>query len=202
METEKKDDIYNFLTKARGISRAGLNIMCFIGAFIFGWLMAVVFNFLGKGWIGWIYVVLILIIFRISGEEPSVIMLIGGFIYIVGWIHANMLLSNYILLANNRIDEINAIPDNELSVNEILERGLLKLKLLRLKEEALIDFNKVTDLSGGDSQLMYHAGIYLYNVQSYQNSLFYFNGALENTSDIKLQKKINKYINLAKKYQK
>ena len=39
------------------ISRFGLNLMTFIGLFIFGWLIAVVFDKLGRRGLGWAYLV-------------------------------------------------------------------------------------------------------------------------------------------------
>jgi hypothetical protein len=50
-------ELQEYVLKARGLSRKGLNIMCFIGVFIFGWLLAVVFEMLGKKKQGRFYII-------------------------------------------------------------------------------------------------------------------------------------------------
>ena len=41
----RNEELNDYVLKAQGIGRTGLNVMCFIGVFIFGWLLAVVFSY-------------------------------------------------------------------------------------------------------------------------------------------------------------
>ena len=76
------------------ISRLSLNLMAFIGLFIFGWLIAVVFDKLGRRGLGWAYLVPVLAMGSLS-RQVDVGFAFGAFlIYVVAWFHANMILSS------------------------------------------------------------------------------------------------------------
>jgi hypothetical protein len=68
--------------------------MAFIGVFIFGWLIAVVFDKLGRRGLGWAYLVPVLAMGTLS-RQVDVGFAFGAFlIYVVAWFHANMILSS------------------------------------------------------------------------------------------------------------
>jgi len=73
-ENTKLHELQEYVLKAEGLSRKGLNIMCFIGVFIFGVLLGVAFDMLGKKRQGWFYLVPIigcLVISRQAAHYPA-----------------------------------------------------------------------------------------------------------------------------------
>ena len=71
------EELNNYVVNAGGIGRMGLNIMCFIGVFIFGWLLAVAFDSLGKKGTGWFYLVPIIFLLVISRQGDATLALVG-----------------------------------------------------------------------------------------------------------------------------
>ena len=124
-------ELDNYGLKDQGISRSGLNIMCFIGVFIFGWLLLVAFDQLGKKDKGWLYIVPILFLLFLSLKGTAELGFIAPIIYVVGWIHANVVLSRYQSLAKQRIAVIDKTPSSQQTADVLLERGLLEAKVLR-----------------------------------------------------------------------
>ena len=189
---EKNNALATYVLKAHGISRSGLNIMCFIGVFIFGWLLVVVFNQLGKKGIGWLYIIPVIFFFSVSRSGPAELGFIALTIYIAGWIHANAVLSNYKLLAGQRIAEIDEMPSRQQTANVILEKGLLEAKVMRRKDQALSDFVKVLQLHGGDPELLNLAGVHLSSAGRFSEAKQFFERALETAGDAALVSQIKK----------
>lgn len=189
---EEYEDLANYMLKAQGISRSGLNIMCFIGVFIFGWLLVVAFNQLGKKGIGWLYIVPIIFLLVLSGKDMAELGLIAPIIYIAGWIHANVVLSRYKSLAKQRIAEINRTPSSQHTADALLERGLLEAKVLRQTDQAMSDLTNVLQLSGGDPQLLNLAGVQFSGAKRFGEAKKFFDRALETTKDEALVNQIKK----------
>lgn len=191
-------ELHNYVINAPGISRAGLNIMCAIGAFIFGWLLAIAFNHLGKGGKGWLYVVPVILFMILSADGADELRLIGFLIYIAGWIHSNIILSQYESLARQRVTDIDRTLNSYQTANLYLEKGLLNSKVLRNKEQALIfDFNKAIQLPGGDPQLLNLAGAQYSAANRHEEARKFFNRALETAKEENLIKQIEKNLTAA-----
>jgi tetratricopeptide (TPR) repeat protein len=195
----KNEELDNYVLKAQGISRVGLNIMCFIGVFIFGWLLAVAFEQLGKKGKGWLYVIPIIFLLVVSRQGAGELALIATIIYIAGWIHANIILSRYESLAKQRISEIDRIPPSDLTADVLLERGLLRSKVLRQTEKALADFASAIQLPGGDPQLLNLAGGQYKAAKRFNEAKQFFDKALELTTDEALVKQIQKNLKFVEK---
>lgn len=119
-ETKK---LYDYLFHAPGIGRKGLNIMCFIGVFIFGWLLASAFDMLGKKALGWLYFVPIILGLVFAQQEEPAFWFITPILYIVGWIHANLILSGYQSIARKRIAEIDQTSGGQPTTMKYWRRG-------------------------------------------------------------------------------
>jgi hypothetical protein len=154
----QNEELNDYVLKAKGISRASLNVMCFIGVFIFGWLQSIAFAQLGKSRVGWFYLVLFIVALSLSVLGSPALWVVALIIYIVGWIHANVVLSRYELLAQQRIAEIDRIPAHGQTADILLEKGLLQAKVLQQPDRALPVFFSAIRLPGGDPQLLKLAG--------------------------------------------
>lgn len=129
--TELKKYLHN---KEGLISRTSLNVTAFIGVFIFGWLITIVFDRLGKKGLGWGYFILCGFFAAGSVQINPAFGLIAALIYIGAWIHANIILSRYHSLARERIQEIDRIKPPE--IDSQMEKGLLLFRTLRDKQQA------------------------------------------------------------------
>lgn len=185
------EEFNNYLFKASGISRVSLNVMAFIGVFIFGWLMAVVYSHLGKGKQGWSYLIPMIICLSIGKNTGQAIFIVVGIIiYITAWIHANMILSRYEWTAKERIAEIKNRNDTE--IDPELEKGIIEYKILKEKEQAINTLSAAVKMPGGEPLPLYSAGRVMSDNDLFENAKVYFNRALENVNDAKLKKQIEK----------
>lgn len=188
----KSEELNNYVLKAQGLSRAGLNVMCFIGVFIFGWLLIVAFDFLGKKGKGWWYGIPIIIILVSARRGAGELYFLAPIIYIAGCIHANLVLSRYESLAKQRISEIDGIQPDDQTTDVLLERGLLKSKVLRQTEKALGDLTEAIQLPGGDPQYLNVAGLQFSAAKRFKEAKQFFDRALELTTEKTLTKQIQK----------
>ncbi len=181
--------------KAQGITRAGLNITCCIGVFILGWLiLAGTFYQLGKKSTAWLYLVLI-IVCQVSRVDSPITMIIC----IVGWIHANFVLSRCQSLGNARIAELDSIPADTLTTDNLLERGLLRSKVLRASDQAMSDFAGAIEMSGGDPELLNLAGLQYFAAKQFKSAKTFFERAATTAKDPALLKKIQRNLKNAEK---
>ena len=130
--TSPHQSFQNYVENARGISPTGLNIMALIGVFIFGWLIVVVFQFLGKTRKGWKYAISITMLLAMARSTGYYLLYyIALFVYVTAWIHANITLGQFQELAKERIEEI----ENETYPTSamIKEKEVLQRKVLRAK---------------------------------------------------------------------
>lgn len=185
-------ELANYVLKASGLSRKALNIMCFIGVFIFGWLLAIVFDGLGKKGKGWAYLVPIIIIFGISRSEgdAAALGIFAPIIYVVGWVHANRILSRYQSLARKRIAEIETDSEGRQKADYSLEKGLLQHKVLCDVEGAVATLRQVLVLPDGDPQLLNLAGAIMSDKNHLQEAKQFFERASSSASDDALVKQI------------
>lgn len=149
------DELENYITTAEGISRTKLNVYALIGVFIFGWLLALAYEKLGKGKTGWRYLIAVLMSTSLSLIHP-IFGLIGIFSYITGWIYANVTLESYEYDARRRLAEIESEPNN--NVNNLLEKGIILKKIFSNKDGALKALKSAAEMQGGDPFLLYIAG--------------------------------------------
>ncbi len=177
------EELRNYVVKSPGISRATLNILAFVGIFVFGWLMLVNFNILGRRNLGLLYFV------------PTIALAIlfwplAIFVYIVGWIHANVILSRYKTAAKHRIISID--QKTMVETNDILEKGVLLHKVLGDREQSLYVLTSALKMPGGDPQLLRLAGRVMSKHKRYREASEFFNRALAGAKDEALIKRIMK----------
>jgi hypothetical protein len=100
------------------ITRKKLNVRAFIGVFIFGWLMVMNYDDLGKKGYGWAFLFLAASFSAIGIQFDSSAFIWATIIYLGAWIHTNLLLSilqkqtiesNYSSI--NETDKTNALYD-------------------------------------------------------------------------------------------
>lgn len=187
--------LQDYVLKAQGLSRKGLNIMCFIGLFIFGWLLAVAFEMLGKKKQGWFYVVPIIVCLVISRQAAPALGLVAPIIYIIGWIHANTILSGYQSSARDRIGQLDKLTGDHLTIDRVMEKGILQQKVLGDSETAALTLSKALQLPGGDGQLLHMAGFTMLAAKHYAEAKQFFDRALSTVKDDALLKQIR--VNLA-----
>jgi hypothetical protein len=183
-------ELRDYVLKEAGLSRKGLNIMCFIGLFIFGWLLTVAFNMLGKKNQGWFYVVPIIVCLAISRQTETALGLVAVIIYIIGWVHANIVLSGYQSSARDRIGQIERLSGDQLTVDTILEKGILQQKVLATSEAAISTLVKALQMPGGDVQLLNLAGVTMFTAKRYPEAKQFFGRALSSVKDDALMKQI------------
>jgi lipoprotein NlpI len=82
-------------------------------------------------------------------------------------------------LAKQRIAEIDQTQSSEHTADVILERGLLKAKVLRQTDQAMSDFTNVLQLSGGDPQLLTLAGVQFSGAKRFGEAKQFFDRAFE-----------------------
>ncbi len=182
-------ELENYVRNAQGLSRKGLNIMCFIGVFIFGWLLAVAFDMLGKKIQGWFYVVPLIACLAIARYQP-ILVLVGAIIYVVGWVHANMILSLYESLARQRVEEIDHLQSSARTTDILLEKGLLLSKVLRQVESSCSVFAEALQMPGGNPQLLNLAGVSMFACKRYNEAKQLFDRALTGAKDESLIKQV------------
>lgn len=172
---------------AGGITRKALNITALIGLFVFGWLMAFIFEYLGKAKQGWRYVIVIisaLMIGRLFAPPIGVLALI---IYIISWIHANLLLSRYKRLATERMAELETRGEN--NVNTEIEKGLILCRVLKDKKGVDI-LGRTLQMAGGDASLLNLAGVIMSDNKRYKEAAEFFDCALAGTNNEVLIKQL------------
>lgn len=190
-------ELHDYVTNAEGISRKRLNIICFIGVFIFGWLLTMVFESLGKKGKGWLYIVPIMALLVISQYGESPLGILAPVIYVVGWVHANLVLSHYQNLARKRIMAIENEPP---SANLLLEEGILYHKVLHDKDAARSAFEKVSAHPDGVSaDLLNLAGVALLADGNPSGAITFFDRALAETPDDPLAEQMTNNRESAKK---
>ena len=161
-------ELENYIVNALGISRITLNIMSAIGIFIFGWLMAVVYDFLGKAKLGWTYVIPLIILLSMGNKVGPAFGLIGVVLYVIAWVHANVILSRYQKLAKQRLTEIENQTDSD--IDTILEKGLILDKVMRKDYSAVEAFNRASGMPGGNPILLNASGQVLLKKKRYNEA--------------------------------
>ncbi|MBU7046512.1 MAG: hypothetical protein HXS54_08750, partial [Theionarchaea archaeon] len=159
----KNSEIYKYIVNARGISRPVLNIVAFIGLFIQNWIIGILFYCLGKLGLGLayslpiacLYFTIVLTESTWEGSLSAVLLIL----YIISWIHANVILSRFQSIARQRIAEINNQVD--LNINALLEKAVLLYKVLRRGPQAVEILLDALSMPGGDPLLLYCAGVIL-----------------------------------------
>jgi len=183
-------DLKNYVINAPGISRRTLNILAFIGIFIFGMLLAVIFALLGKRRTGWMYFIPFIVIVAVAINVQPMLTLLALIIYIAGWIHANIILSHYKSAARQRITEIDR--KSRVGANDILEKGLLLHKVLGEREQPTYILAFALRTPDGDPFLLVLAGRIMSKYKRYEEAREFFRRALASTKDRALIKQIMK----------
>ena len=183
-------ELQEYLLKAPGTSRKALNIACSIGVFLFGWLLAVAFQMLGKGAQGWAYVAVIIAVVVISSRADSPLWVAGIFIYIVGWIHANYVLSSYKASARDRIAQIDRLSDEQKTIDVIMEKGVLQHKVLESGDEAVSTLDAALQMDGGDGELLNLAGCAMLANRRFVEAKQFFSRAISSVKDEAILKQV------------
>jgi hypothetical protein len=194
-------ELNNYVLKAPGLGRKGLNIMYVLGVFACMWLSpVVVFHMLGKNKLGWFYPIITVIPMGfclafsevgISGIPLATASILAILMYVTGWVHANIVLSRYQANARERIAQIDRLPGGQLAIDAILEKGVLQSKVLA-DGEAAATLCKALELPGGDAQLLNLAGVGLFASKRYAAAHQFFARALSIARDDALIKQIKR----------
>jgi tetratricopeptide (TPR) repeat protein len=187
-------ELYNYIINARGISLIGLNVMAFIGIFVFGWLIFLIFQYLGKKVIPWIYQLVLIFLFLFSIRIEPKTFLLYLIVYVIAWVHANLILYKYKSMAKERIEEINSLSKTD--VTSFLEKGAIYYKVIRSKETAFKAFTEATKLHGGDVDLLFFAGKAMYRNYRIEEANQLFKRALLKAKNDKTIEEIKKYLHL------
>lgn len=180
------EDLRHYVYDAQGIGRVGLNVMSGIGIFIFGWLLALAFGQLGKGKTGWVYVAPVIILLIAGRNTDSPVVVLAPILYLIGWVHANLVLSGYKRSAKQRLI---AIEDRaEYETDAALEKGILLNKVLRQPEVAVAILCKAATLPGGDPALLNLAGVQLNSMGRYSEAAVLFQRVVDGAADSELIK--------------
>ena len=167
-----------YVLKCEGVSRKYLNMMCLVGIFVFGWLLATCFDLLGKKNFGWFYVAPIITLIVVAQQLHSLVGLWSPAIYLLGWLHVNMVLSRYQVQARMRMKGIDQLSSAEQTADILLEKGLLQAKVLGAWDAAATTFNQALQKSDGDAQLWNLAGSILFLRNRYSAAKPLFDRAL------------------------
>ncbi len=150
-----RKNLRDYIYKADGISFFKLNVFAFVGLFVFGWLLVMVYEDLGKKKLGW--GILVSLVLCLSAGKINIIFLsFGGLIYLIGWIYANFILYSVHSLAKKRIHYTDRTikPD----INLLLEKGILLGIVLKNKNTAIKILSQAIKHPGGDKNLLFWAG--------------------------------------------
>jgi hypothetical protein len=209
----KNRELYDFLWKAYGISRIALNIFCLGGAFIFGVLLIFPFQRLRKTGLGLFYWILLLIFAIVTfgkralfetmgtGDAPTIKLFaaITLIIYLIAWIHANVLLSKYIQLGKERLVLLERLPEDQLTMNLQMEKGLIQLKVLYHKKQAFEELRNALQYQGGDNNAQRFVGDHLFYHKQYNLAQKYYERALLKTDNKDQIEHIKKMLSRLKK---
>ena len=154
---------------------------------------------LGKNKQGWFYVVPIIICLSISNQTGAPLWVLGIIIYIVGWIHANSVLSGYQTNARDRIGQIDRQTGDQLTIDAIMEKGILQQKVLAAGQAAASTLATALQMSGGDGQLLNLAGVAMFANKRYAEAKQFFCRALSSVKDDALLKQIKVNLTNAEK---
>jgi len=150
-------ELHEYVSRAPGISRTVLNFLCIAGLF-FPPAVWVIYDKLGKGWVGWLYLVGLLAGIATTAATTPILGIAVFALYVGNFVHANAILSRYKSNALSRIWQIDEGLKHGETANAFLERGLLTSKVLWDDSKAIEDIEKVVDLPGGDQQFLSIAG--------------------------------------------
>ena len=205
----KNKELHDYVANATGISRVELNVMAAIGVVIFGWLLGMAYERLGKRILAWGLVIALIVLLILgtavasSQEAGSPAMLLYIAVYITAWVYANMILSRYQAMAKQRVAEID--QESSPTTNDVLEKGVLLHKVLRQNDRAREALKPALDMEGGDSLLWCLAGVALGDVKVYPEALAAFDRAAglwtddRFWADDKIMKQIKKHRKVARK---
>jgi hypothetical protein len=193
----KTKKLHNFLWNAEGLSRKTLNIMCLIGIFTLGIPFIWAYDRLGNKNLGFFYIIptlLIAWITRHSFSEQSTSLLLVGFIpvviYLLGCLNANIILSRNKHSGKNRINQIDQLPIDQLTINLLIEKGLIQSKVFSNKEAGSQEFTKALQMSGGEGSVLSFVGNHLVFIKRFNLAKQFFERALLVTDDNNLIKQI------------
>jgi len=147
---------------------------------------------LGKKGKGWFYIVPIIACLVISSQGEQELGILAPIIYIIGWIHANMILSGYQSSARTRIAQIDQLSGNQFTIDEALEKGLLQSKVLGDREAGAATLVQASQMTGGDSQLLNMAGVQMFAAKRYMEAKGFFDRAMSGASNDALIKQIKR----------
>lgn len=181
--TVTDEELEEYLLTSPGTSRLALNAVCLLGAFVCGWLIVVVFARLRRTALGFLYAVPMFGLFVAGAQSIPVCLILALAIYLMAWIHANVLLSRYQAAARERIALLDRVRDESRVADDLLERGLLEAKVLRDRGRATSDFAGALALPGGDARLCNLSGLEALRAGHRELARSLFDRALETAAE-------------------
>jgi hypothetical protein len=181
-----------YLLRAPGIGRVALNLKCALGVIVLGWLMVVAFEQLGRKFLGWAYALPFAAIVVFFPKDQPIFLLAAAAVYGAGWVHANQLLGRIESLAAKRLGELDRAEPATHDADLLLERGVLRAKVMQRHELAVGDFDAALRHPGGDPRLLGLAGVQASRSGHDALARQCFERALESVDDAKLREQITK----------
>lgn len=183
-------ELDDFVRAPLWLTRGWLNLACFC-ALGFGLFLIYVFALLGKQRLIWRYLVPILICAITGVGIPIALVLV-----VIAWVHANKIMTRCHSLGKARVAELESISADAITANDLLERGLLKAKIIEDKflpfpsAQPLPDLAAAIDAPGGNPDLLYLAGVQCRGARQFADAKKLFDLAATTASDETLLKQI------------
>jgi tetratricopeptide (TPR) repeat protein len=185
----KFQDLNNYLLKGRGITRSSLNIMFVVCLFIFPWLILIVYYRLGRTLEGWAYSVPYMLL-SLAAQSVPALAIIALIIHVTAWVHANKVLTDYLIEAQLRLDELDEQQDDQ--TDALLEKGVILNKVFCDHKQAMDILNNALSKEDGNVYLLNQAGLVMAEQKMYKEAAVFFNRAYPLTNDLLLVKRLNK----------
>ncbi|MGA9624136.1 MAG: hypothetical protein WBQ65_06695, partial [Bryobacteraceae bacterium] len=129
------------------------------GFFTVGYLLIAIFDMLGRPRMGWVYFLTFGSIVLLTFESGVPVLFVWPVVYVVGWLHANVILSRIESLARHRVAEIDQQAADPYA---LVEKAMLQVKVLRQREQAICTAEKALLMRGDDPMLLYTMGVALF----------------------------------------
>jgi hypothetical protein len=192
-------ELHNYVFMGTGISRTALNVLCLVGIVIFGWLLLGVFETMGRKETGWVYLAPLvgIVLLQTMGVQAQTGVLFLT-IYAVGWIHANLALSQIRALGRKRIVDIDALPPEERGVDALIEKAVIQHKALRDAEQCVSGLTAAMSEPGGTPRHLNQAGVMMFRLKRYDVAEEFF-GRASSGADARLSRVIQQNLARVKK---
>jgi len=105
------NEVDDYINKSVGLSSATLNTRAAIGIVVFGWLMKMNYDDLGKKRMGSMFLVAMALVLAIASQVNPQVGILAPIIYVAAWVHTNQILARKQRVAREQyFKENNTVP--------------------------------------------------------------------------------------------